>query len=90
MLNKIYEHLITKKKYNTLKLKYKIKNDEYEEKVIEVDAQKRINRSERNQYEERIREYIEELSKKEEEISKLKKKLKEKKDEKEIKTKTVG
>ena len=82
MLDKIYEHLITKKKYNELKLKYKIKCDEYDEKVIDVDAQKRINRAERNQYEERIREYIETLSKKEEEINKLKKKNKEKKNEK--------
>lgn len=90
MIKQIYEHLITKKKYNTLALKYKIKCDEYDEKVIDVDAQKRINRVERNQYEERIREYVEELSKKEEEISKLKKKLREKKDEKEIKTKAVG
>ena len=76
MFDKIYEHLITKKKYNTLNLKYKIKCDEYDEKVIETDAQKKINRVERNQYEERVREYTETLAKKEEEISNLKMEIK--------------
>lgn len=82
MVKQIYEHLITKKKYNTLELKYKVKCEEFEEKVIENDAQKRINRVERNKQEEIIKEYMNEIQDLKTEISKLKKQLKEKKNDK--------
>ena len=43
MIKKIYEHLITKKKYNTLKLKYDVLKEEYEHKVVELNTERRIN-----------------------------------------------
>lgn len=39
----IYEHLITKKKYNTLQLKYEVLQDELEKKIVELNTEKRIN-----------------------------------------------
>ena len=36
VIDRIFEHLITKKKYNTAKLKLDVKREEYDEKVIQL------------------------------------------------------
>ena len=35
----IYEHLVTKKKYNTLKLKYEVVRDDLEKKQVELNTE---------------------------------------------------
>lgn len=58
MLRHIYEHLKTRKKYNTLMIKYEAKKDELEQKIIELNVQKRINKTEREKFEKTIEELI--------------------------------
>lgn len=66
MLKHIYEHLKTKKKYNTLQLKYEVKCEELERKILELDTQKKINRTEREMFEKTIENYVELLAKEKE------------------------
>ena len=63
MMKQIYEHLKTKKKYNTLELKYDIKCEEYERKILELNAEKNIRKIEKEKYEEIIKQYVEEIEK---------------------------
>ena len=58
MKEKIYEHLITKRKYNTLKLKYDVKCEELEHKVLELNTEKRVRIKQLNLFNERIQELI--------------------------------
>lgn len=69
MMKHLYEHLKTKKKYNTLELKYNVKCNELEEKIVELNTEKRVRKIEREKYEEQI-------SKLTKEIIKLKQKVK--------------
>lgn len=78
MKEKIYEHLITKRKYNTLKLKYDVKCEELEHKVLELNTEKRVRVKQLNLFNERIQELIEENLKLKEQITKLKKGVKNK------------
>lgn len=78
MKEKIYEHLITKRKYNTLKLKYDVKCEELEHKVLELNTEKRVRIKQLNLFNERIQELIEENLKLKEQITKLKKGVKNK------------
>lgn len=78
MVDKIYEHLITKRKYNTLKLKYDVKCEELEHKVLELNTEKRVRVKQLNLFNERIQELIEENLKLKEQITKLKKGVKNK------------
>lgn len=66
MINQIYEHLKTKKKYNTLLMKYEILEEDYEKKVIEYNQLKRELVVARGVWEEQFK-------KQEQEIIKLKK-----------------
>lgn len=63
MLERIYEHLITRKKYNSLKLKYDIKQEEFDKKVIELNTQIKINKIERDKFEKTIDELTQRLVK---------------------------
>lgn len=63
----IYEHLKTRKKYNTLLLKYEVAREDLEKKTVELNTQKRINLKEKEIWEQKLKEQ-------EEEIIKLKKK----------------
>ena len=36
VIDRVFEHLITKEKYNTAKLKLDVKREEYDEKVIQL------------------------------------------------------
>lgn len=60
MMKHIYEHLKTKKKYNTLELKYNVKCDELEEKIVELNTERRTRRIEKQKFEEQIAKLVEE------------------------------
>ena len=63
----IWEHLKTKKKYNTLLLKYEVAKEDLEKKINELNTEKRIHLKRQEIWEQRLKEQ-------EEEIIKLKKK----------------
>ena len=75
MLSKVYEHLKTKKKYNTLKLKYDVKCDELQEKIVELNTEKRIKLKQQALYEDKIKELQEENIKLKSNITELKKEI---------------
>lgn len=77
MIDKIYEHLITKKKYNTMKLKYDVKCDELEHKVLELNTERRVRVKQQDLMNTRIQELLEENLKQKETITRLKRELKE-------------
>ena len=77
MLDKIYEHLKTRKKYNTLQLKYDVKCDELEHKILELNTERKVRVKQQDLFNERIQELVEENLKLKEDITKLKKQLKE-------------
>ncbi len=74
---KIYEHLITKRKYNTLKLKYDVKCEELEHKILELNTEKRIRVKQQDLLNNRIQELLEENMKLKEDLTKTKRDLKE-------------
>lgn len=63
LLKSVYEHLKTKKKYNTLLLKYEVAREDLEKKQIELNTQKRINLKEKEIWEQRLKEQEEEIIK---------------------------
>lgn len=63
MKNRIYEHLKTTKKYNTLKMKYEMLEEDYENKVIEYNELKRQLVVARNTWEEKLKEQEKEIIK---------------------------
>ena len=69
LISKLYEHLKTRRKYNTLLLKYEIVKEEKEEMKEQRDTQKRI-------YEIRKETWEKALKEQEEEIIRLKKRKK--------------
>lgn len=71
MLKHIYEHLKTRKKYNSLQLKYDVKCEELERKQVELNTERRINQKKQEVWEKTLKEQ-------EEEIIKLKEKNKKK------------
>ncbi len=76
----IYEHLKTYKKYNTLKIRYESKCEEYDNRVNELNTQKRIRAIEKKQWEETLEEYLNEITQLKEEIHNLKKEKRKKKE----------
>ena len=63
LLKAIYEHLKTKKKYNTLLLKYEVAREDLEKKQVELNTQKRINLKEKEIWEAKLKEQEEEIIK---------------------------
>lgn len=57
----IWEHLKTKRKYNTLLLKYEVAREDLEKKQVELNTQKRINLKEKEIWEQRLKEQEEEI-----------------------------
>lgn len=55
-LKSIYEHLKTRKKYNTLLLKYEIAKEDLEKKQVELNTQRRINAKEKQIWEQKLEE----------------------------------
>lgn len=76
MKEKIYEHLKTRKKYNTLMLKYEVKCDELEHKILELNTEKKVRVKQQDLFNERIKELVEENMKLKEENTKLKNNIK--------------
>lgn len=63
MMKHIYEHLKTRKKYNTLQNKYETLKEDYEAKVTEYNELKRQMVIQKNVWETRIIELEKKLSK---------------------------
>lgn len=59
----LWEHLKTKKKYNTLLLKYEVAREDLEKKQVELNTQKRINLKEKEIWEQKLKEQEEEIIK---------------------------
>ena len=59
MKEKIYEHLKTKKKYNTLQLKYEVKCDELEHKILELNTEKKLRIKQQEIFTEKLQQLIE-------------------------------
>ena len=76
MVDKIYEHLKTRKKYNTLELKYDVKCEELEHKVLELNTERRVRIKQQDIFNERLQELLRDNLKLKEENAKLKKELK--------------
>lgn len=57
----IYEHLKTRKKYNTLKLKYEVLKEDYEKKVLEYEQLKYQQRVIKEVWEKKIEEQEEKI-----------------------------
>lgn len=76
MLKRIYEHLITKEKYNTLQIENdRIKKD-YDNKVIELNTQININKIEREKFGQAIEDLTQKLAKEKQKYKELKEKIK--------------
>ena len=76
MLDKIYEHLKTKKKYNTLELKYDVKCEELEQKIFELSVERRTKLKQQDMYDEKIKKLTEENIDLKQKITELKKEIK--------------
>ena len=77
MKEKIYEHLKTKKKYNTLQLKYDVKCDELEHKVLELNTEKKLRIKQQEIFNEKLQQLIEKNLELNAKLIKAKKELKE-------------
>ena len=76
-MNKIYEHLKTRKKYNNLEIKYQPKCEELDDRVIQLNTEKRIKKKQQELYSEKIEELTTKIIEQKELIAKLKKEIKE-------------
>lgn len=81
--NAIYEHLKTKRKYNTLLLKYNVLQEELERKSSELITEKRIHLKRQEIWKTKLKEQ-------EEEIIKLKKRKVSKNGKDKVQTKKRG
>lgn len=61
LLNKIYEHLKTKGKYNKLELRCDVLRDMYDKKVVELETERKIFNKRREVWEEKLKEQEEEI-----------------------------
>ena len=59
----IWEHLKTKKKYNTLLLKYEVVKEDLEKKTVELNTEKRIHLKRQEVWETKLKELEEEIIK---------------------------
>ncbi len=64
MFAKIKNHFITRKKYNSLEIKYLSLREEVANLVTELQTQKKINEIERKKFKENVEELAKEISKK--------------------------
>lgn len=79
--NSVFEHLKTKKKYNTLMLKYEVAKEDLEKKQVELNTQKRINLKEKEIWENKLKEQENQIIELTQEIEKLKSRKRVKKNE---------
>lgn len=73
IIKALWEHLITKRKYNTLKLKLNVVREDNERLITQMNTEKRIHLKRQQIWEEKLKEQ-------EEKIIELKNKLKRKKE----------
>ena len=59
----LYDHLITKKKYNTLKLKYDVAREDLEKKQVELNTERRIHLKQKEVWEKKLKDQEEEIIK---------------------------
>lgn len=59
----IFEHLKTKKKYNTLQLKYEVLQDELQRKTVELNTERRIKEKLKETWENKLKEQEQEIIK---------------------------
>ena len=78
MKNKLYEHWKTKKKYNTLELKYNVKCEELEHKILELNNEKKLRAKQQELFNEKLQELIEKNLELNEKLIKAKRELKKK------------
>lgn len=78
MKEKIYEHLKTRKKYNTLELKYEVKCEELEKKIFELNVEKRTKQKQQDIYEEKLKQLTEENLDLKQKLTELRKKIRNK------------
>lgn len=76
LLKNIYEHLKTKKKYNTLEIKLIGAREDIERLTIQLNTEKRINEKKREVWEKVLKEQEEEIIRLKEQIKQLKSKKK--------------
>lgn len=76
MKEKIYEHLKTRKKYNTLELKYDVKCEELEKKIFELNVERRTKLKQQELYDSKLKELTEENIDLKQKINELKKEIK--------------
>ena len=72
----IYEHLKTRKKYNTLMIKYETKCEELDNKIVQLNTEKRVKLKQQELYDEKIKELTQLNLRLKEENTKLKKDIK--------------
>ena len=61
IIKSIYEHLKTRRKYNTLKLKYEIAREDLEKKQVELNTERKIHSKQKEIWEKKLREQEEEI-----------------------------
>ncbi len=61
IIKSIYEHLKTRRKYNTLKLKYEITREDLEKKQVEWNTERKIHSKQKEIWEQKLREQEEEI-----------------------------
>ncbi len=61
VLSHLYEHLITKKKYNTLQLKYDVKMDEFLRLEIRYNEMKKLYETRQEIWETKLKEQEQEI-----------------------------
>lgn len=76
LLNRLYEHLVTKEKYNTLLIRFEGKQEEIENKIIEFNTQVNINKIEREKFGQAVEELTQKLVKEKQKYRELKEKIK--------------
>ena len=59
----LYDHLIPKKKYNTLKLKYDVAREDLEKKQVELNTERRIHLKQKEVWEKKLKDQEEEIIK---------------------------
>lgn len=77
----IYEHLKTRKKYNSLQLNYDVLREEYDKKTIELKEARLINQVEQESFKNNVNKLVEENMKLQRELKELKSKIRNKKKE---------
>lgn len=63
LLRNLFEHLKTRKKYNTLKLKYEVLKEDLENKTTELNVERRIHLKKKDLWEQKLKEQEEEIIK---------------------------